>query len=378
MSVEIQGVCGIPQNCDGSGDMNMGGQCVYNQRHQRLVLLDILRVFFALLIYMFHSNMHFQCSYGLLNDFVSVGALAMTGFFMLSGYVLRFVYGERNLLGKKELKNFYVKRLLGVLPLYYFIAIFYVVFLGKETVAENLMLLPIEALGMQSTFTSLFGVTHNGGTWFISCLLLGYLIYPFLQTVIKQLDTRQKILLIVSLVGIELWAVVIRQVFHTSRLYENPFYRIMELAIGLLVADVNMTSNGKLLNVLRSWGVLAITSCVMIVGVSAVNHFYHIRDYMILNWIVLPCFVVMLFAMGSKSVKWMEKSRLLGYASKISYAFFLSQFFAWPVGRWFVELIGYNQNWVRIVFTFSFCVILSMSMYEIVQKRMLGFVQRRV
>lgn len=375
MRVEIQGAYSNPRKSDVGETMNGERQYACNQR---LVLMDVLRVSLALLIYMFHSNMHFQCSYGWLNDFVSVGALAMTGFFMLSGYVLRFVYGERNLLTKKELKDFYLKRLLGVIPLYYFIAILYIGFLGKETVLENLMLLPIEALGIQSTFTSLFGVTHNGGTWFISCLLLGYLIYPFLQTVAKQLSTKQKVLLIVLLIGIELWAVVIRQVFHTSWLYENPFFRMLELAIGLLVADVNMTSDGKLLNVLRSWSVLIVTSCVMLVGVSAVNHFYHIKDYMILNWIVLPCFVLMFFAMGSKNVKWLEKSRLVGYASKISYAFFLSQFFAWPVGRWFVELIGYNQNWVRIIFTFSFCVILSALMYEIVQKRILGFVRGRV
>lgn len=347
-------------------------QCSYNQR---IVLLDVLRVSMALLIYLFHS-MSFQCSYGFLDSLVSVGAFVMTGFFMLSGYALRVVYGERNLMDKNELKRFYMKRMLGVLPVYYIIAILYIVFLGKETFVENLMLLPIETLGIQTTFYWRSCMTHNGGTWFISCLLLGYLIYPLLQTVLKQLTTRLKILLMVLLIGIELWAVLIKNMFHTASLYGNPFYRILEFAVGLLVADVNMTAHGKLLNTLRSWGALIVTSGVMLIGVSVVNYIFQINDYMILNWIVLPCFVIMLFALGSKRVKWLEKSRLLSYASKISYAFYLTQFFVWPIGSWFVELIGYNHNWIRILLTFSLCVGFSVLVYEIVQKRMVGFLRK--
>lgn len=374
--IEMKNDCSAEKNGGISGELM---DC--NEKHicnQRVVLLDVLRVSMALLIFMFHSNMHFQCSYGFLNSLVSVGAFVMTGFFMLSGYALRLVYGERDLMDKKELKGFYIKRMLGVLPVYYFIAILYIVLLGKETVVENLMLLPIEALGIQQTFFWLSCLTHNGGTWFISCLLLGYLIYPFLQTVVKQLNTRSKILLIVLLIVIELWAVVIKNKFHTASLYGNPFYRILEFTIGLLVADVNMTAQGKLLNVLRSWGALIVTSVVMLVGVSVVNYYFQINDYMILNWIVLPCFGIMLFALGSKGVKRLEKSRLLSYASKISYAFFLTQFFVWPIGSWFVELIGYNHNWIRIIFTFSLCVGFSVLVYELVQKRMTGFLRKKL
>ncbi len=294
---------------------------------QYAVLLDVFRVSLALLIYMFHSNMHFQCSYGVLNDFVSVGALAMTGFFLLSGYVLRLVYGEKDLLEIKELWRFYLRRMLSVLPLYYTVAILHILFLGKESWIEYLMLVPIEALGLQSTFVSLFGVSHNDGTWFVSCLMLGYLIYPFMQTIVKQLSTKRKTLLIVVLMGVELYAVIIKNVFYTWWLYDNPFYRIIELAIGMLVADVNMTSDGKIVNLLRSWTVLIGISVVMFVGVSVTNHLFQIGDTMLLNWIVLPCFVIMLFALGSKRVKWLEKSRLLSYASKISYAFFFFTIF---------------------------------------------------
>lgn len=343
----------------------------------RLALLDVLRCALALLIFMFHSNMHFGCDYGFLNKIVGQGAFAMTGFFLLSGYSLRIAYGEKDLIEKSALKGFYIKRALAILPMYYTYALLYILFLGDESLRENLLLFPIEGLGLQSTFSSLFGITHNGGTWFISCLLLGYLIYPFIQTVAKQLSVKQEAFLIVLLVGVDLWAVLVSKVFGTSWIYDNPFYRILEFSAGLLVADVNKRSDGRIVNILRSWGVLFGVSITMLVSIALIQYFCHIRDYMIWNWVVLPCFVIMLFSMGSKNVKWLEQSRLLRYASSLSYAFFLFQPFVWKAGRFIVRQTGYDHNWFRISFSFVLCTVISMLMYEIVQKRFVGYFKMR-
>ena len=64
---------------------------------------------------------------------------------------------------------------------------------------------------------------------------------------IKQLTNKQKVLLIVLLISIDLYAVVIRNTFSTYWLYDNPFYRVIEFTIGLLVADIKLqTTNYKL------------------------------------------------------------------------------------------------------------------------------------
>lgn len=347
--------------------------------NQRAVLLDALRVTLALLVFMFHSKMHFQCSYGFFDVFVSVGAMAMTGFFLLSGYVLRLVYGEMDLMEKKALGGFYLKRFLSIMPLYYTFALLYLVFLGKETWAENLLLLPVETFGLQSTFTSLFGVTHNHGTWFVSCLLLGYFIYPFLQVLVKQQTTKRKVLMIVLLIAIELWATIIRRRFHTYPIYDNPFYRLLEFSIGVLVADINLGVSGKIMDVMRSWTLLIVMSVMGVAGVFLLLYLFDfdLQDYMLLNWIVLPCLVVMLFALGSRSVGWLERSKLLSYASKISYAFFLSQLFVWPIGKWFIKQIGYDDNWIRVLIAFSICLVISMLMYGIIQKRIVGMIRSK-
>lgn len=322
--------------------------------------------------------MHFGCSYSYLNDFVSVGALAMTGFFLLSGYALRLVYGNQDLIEKNNLGRFYVKRLLGVIPLYYFFALLFILLLGKESITDNLLLFPIEALGLQTTFTSLFGVTHNGGTWFISCILLAYLIYPLLQTICKYMKANHKVILLILLILLDIWGVIISNRFNTAWTYDNPFYRIVEFTCGLLVADINMEYDSKILKILRSWGVLILSLVVLIVGVSLVCRYLQYEDYMLYNIIVLPCFAVMLFPLGSLKMPLLEKSNVLGYLGKISYAFYLTQFFAWKIGAWGVELIGYNHNWTRILITFMYCVAASIVAYELIQRPIVKYIKSKV
>ena len=76
---------------------------------------------------MFHSQIHFKCSYSYANDFVKTGAIAMTGFMMLSGFVLYMSYSRKDFTKISEIKIFYLKRLISILPLYYSIAIIHVV-----------------------------------------------------------------------------------------------------------------------------------------------------------------------------------------------------------------------------------------------------------
>ena len=353
---------------------NQGG--VFAEKPNRIVGLDMLRISLAILIYMFHSRMHFGCSYSCLNGFVSAGAIAMTGFFLLSGYSLRLVYGNKNLMEKHNLGKFYLKRILGTIPLYYFFAILFILFCGEESLLDNILLFPIEVLGLQSTFTSLFGVTHNGGTWFISCIILAYSIYPFIQFISKQLSSRYVLLLLILLVFIDIWGAVICRRFNTAWTYDNPFYRIVEFTCGVLVAQMNMEYDNKLLDFMRTWGALICSVLFLFIGVLFARYFLHFIDYMLYNIVVLPSFIAMLFSLGTLKMPMLEKTKIIGYLGKISYAFFLVQFFAWSVGKWAVELIGYDHNWLKILITFTYCVLASIIAYEFIQKPVVKFANK--
>ncbi|WP_081353006.1 acyltransferase family protein [Xylanibacter ruminicola] len=163
-------------------------------RKERNVGLDLLRISLALLIFMFHSNMHFDCHYGVFDHFARYGAIAMTGFFMLSGYALS-LSSKVILTDIGSLKNFLLKRFISIYPLYYFVALAFIILLGSESFQSLALLFPFEALGLQSCFTSLSKISHNGGTWFISCLTICYLLYPLLQWIIIRLKVKEKVIL---------------------------------------------------------------------------------------------------------------------------------------------------------------------------------------
>lgn len=351
---------------------------VFAIRKRRIVGIDVMRVSLAILIYMFHSWMHFDCDYHILNDFVSVGAIAMTGFFMLSGYSLRMVYGEQNLLEKQSLMKFYIKRMLGVLPLYYIMALLYVLLFRTETLVDNILLFPIEVLGLQSTFSSLFSVSHNGGTWFVSCLLLGYLVYPFLQTIIKLLNTTQKGILLLLFIFLDIWSCVISHRFNTAWTYDNSFFRILEFTCGLIMADINYSNQNKWLKIIQSKWALLCSVMVLFVGVSVMRHYTMCNDYMAYNIIAIPCFGIMMLSFGRLRMPILERSRIIGYLGTVSYGFFLSQFFAWKVGKWTLYYSGHDINWLRILIPFMFCVIASIAMYELIQKPITKYVNLRI
>ena len=93
------------------------------QASGRVLGLDFIRISLAILIYAFHSSINFSCNYYWLDDFVRLGVIAMTAFFMLSGYSLHLSSSRRVFTKAGEIKQFYIKRLISILPLYYFVAL---------------------------------------------------------------------------------------------------------------------------------------------------------------------------------------------------------------------------------------------------------------
>lgn len=91
---------------------------------KRIVGLDYLRIYTVFVVFLFHAWMHLGCTFGKLTTFVSEGAVLMTLFFMLSGYVLGLKYKHLPM-DKLSLKNFYVKRIASIFPLYIICVVLY-------------------------------------------------------------------------------------------------------------------------------------------------------------------------------------------------------------------------------------------------------------
>lgn len=351
-----------------------------NKEKSRIVGLDIYRLLAVISLFLFHSNIHIQCNYGFLTPFINMGAIYMTAFFLLSGFSLYLTWSKRDLHDIGGIKSFYLKRMIGILPLYYAIALLYIFLLGQETPIQNLLIAPTEILGIQSTFNSLFSVTHNGGTWFVSCIILCYLVYPLIQEIIKQVKNKSRILLICVLVIILLHSPIVVGYFKTSGIYSNPFFRILEFTIGALLcsmmADIKEHRISKLL---FSWFAVIVEYAILISGVTIALKIGIPGDYMLYSWVALPMFMLLIVSMtGMSFPAWMQNSRIIGYLCEISYAFFFGQYFTWKTTMFVINKVGIDTNILRIVISFISCSLYTILLHEVIEKPAGKFLKKKL
>lgn len=96
-----------------------------------------------------------------------------------------------------------------------------------------------------------------------------------------------------------------------------------------------------------------------------------VGNYMLYSWVALPVFVLMILGLAENPFNAVKKNRLIlggvKYFSSISYAFFLAQFFTWPICREIFKRILCG-NFMHIIISIAVCTGFSILLHEIVEK----------
>jgi peptidoglycan/LPS O-acetylase OafA/YrhL len=239
--------------------------------------------------------------------------------------------------------------------------------LGEESVFQNLVLLPIELLGLQSVFSTLFPVSHNGGTWFISCLLFAYLAFPLMQEVVKQMTARTKWVVLAICTAILFWSPLVVHTFKTDSIYSNPFFRGLEFFIGVLLCSLPIRTG--IAKILATWKALLVEVLLLVAGISiAVRLNIFVGNYMLYDWIVIPLFAFMILTLASLKSPRLQNSKVLRYASAASYAFFLAQTFNTEIENWLFAACDIQNNVLQIVMSVALCAIIAVALHELIEK----------
>ena len=335
----------------------------------RLYGLDLFRVISVLVVFFFHSRMHLNCEYGILDSFFSMGAIFMTGFFILMGFVISYTSSA-----DVNVIPFYKKRFIGIIPAYWGIGLLFTIYTGigyfllapdrlSEFFTTSIFLIPIEFLALQSSFSTLFAYSHNSGTWFVSCLVFCYLSFPLFKTIIQDLKQKSKVVLLVVLIIILLYAPLVQYVCNTADIYTNVLFRIIEFCIGMLLANIVISKKYK--DILCNWMAFTVELIILIIGVSLAKIIGVPSDYMLYSWCSLPCFMLMIVTLSGIKPNNILKSKTLAYASQISYMYFFAQFFLWEPLKIVLKYCGLDDyNIIRIITSFIGCIIIAILLHK--------------
>ena len=146
-----------------------------------LPALTGMRAFFSLNILFFHFND--PKNFGWLAPAVSNGYIGVTFFFLLSGFVLGYNYGDRAESGQFRPLHFYKSRLARLYPVYLLGLLISLPILREEWTAHThsdfwlgLVLTPLMLQGWHPTLMNFW----NTPAWTLSCEVMFYLMLPWL------------------------------------------------------------------------------------------------------------------------------------------------------------------------------------------------------
>lgn len=331
---------------------------------ERYYCWDCLKIILAFVVFLFHTNIHLGLTYGLLTDFISVGAFCMTGFFMLSGAVLSLRY-EESKWNHEEILIFYKTRFISIFPLYYVVILIYI--FNKSYIIDDLLLLPVELLGLQSLFYGSFSYGSNNGTWFVSCLLICYLLFPMISIMIKGMNSR-KLLLVTFFLGVfDVYTQFIVGYFGFGELYSAPFLRLIQFMMGSIICV--LLKRKKSIRFKHSLLLYIFVETVLVIVASTIlekKEFLHNASYLqqiaMYDVVGVPAFATLIYWLGQITMNetigtWVSR------VCKTSYAFYMSQLFALKIAKKIFLIWSVSNSNVKLSMSFLICFIITFLFY---------------
>ena len=212
---------------------------------KKLYSLDLLRVIAAFGILFYHISSHCSGYFGIMDTFIATGGVFMVLFFALSGFVLYYCYDNKDLIDIRNIKAFWKKRFVTLYPCYIFITTIYLI-IHFQGWRNTIIMAPVEILLLHQYLPG--GARNfacNSLTWFLSCLVLAYFLFPFMKHILKNMKMGEKKLLLVGLWFVSSIAPFSVHFMEYEWVYNNPYFKLMEFVSGMVIADLYITNKEK-------------------------------------------------------------------------------------------------------------------------------------
>ena|ERR1700741_659880 len=353
--------------------------------------LNAIRFIAALLVIIQHIE-QLKSNFGLPNHWSNssihiIGKLGVVLFFVLSGFLITFLlFKEKEVTQTISIKDFYIRRMLRIWPLYFliiFLAFFVLPFsdfflikgFGKEVVWHNISFkLPLFILFLPNLATTFGTIPYASQTWSIGAEEQFYLVWPVLN---KKISNKWVLMFAVIFfyLGLKIFLGYL-----PSNVYLNVFRRFWDLipidcmAIGGLFALVVYQNNTFTQNIRKilfskfvQWPVLLLTVSLIVYGVNFT--YFHFEIYALLFGIILTN-----FACNENRIFSMENP-VLNYLGKISYGLYMFHPIAVVIAIRAQQKLDFFNNILLYISAVAVSVLIAALSYEFFEKR---FIKKKV
>lgn len=346
--------------------------------------LNGIRFIAAFLVIIYHVEQFkllFKLPNYIENPFISViGKLGVILFFVLSGFLITYLLlEEEKSYGTISIKNFYIRRVLRIWPLYFLVVILALLILPnfsafiipgyeKEVIHQHFS---TKALMYFTFFANLavaiYGIIpYASQTWSIGTEEQFYLMWPVLVKCIK----KHRMLLMAGVVVFYILGYFILNSAHThfipGKMYLRKFWKVFNIdcmAIGGFFAI--MLHSGKYVAFFLNKGLFYAAICitVLLMAFGVVIPHFHNEIYALLFGIIILNFA------ANKTIGISLEHRWLHYLGKISYGLYMYHILAIVMC---IKLLVYAHqlhNWLLYPASIILTIGISALSYEFFESR---------
>jgi len=299
---------------------------------KEILALTGLRFIAAFYVFVFHIHIRWPITDAkFLNNVFGQGAIGMSLFFILSGFILAYRYAD----GRTPLKSYFVNRFARIYPVYAVAAFVTLPWIGLsfgdgsisnigKAIIQGILLVITNVFLIQAWFPQFFGYWNNGGSWSISVEAFCYVFLPFLLPLLIRLSLKRLLLVVAASYALAILPGLVGFIFPDApRLvyYSMPIYRFPEFLIG--VCSYLAFRNGRADKFKPSHQVTFLVTVIVYLGIFGSS----IPNYIGHNWIVIPFITFMIFTLsnGKGFLASSLSNSFFVWLGKISYCFYSFQ-----------------------------------------------------
>ncbi|NIF82312.1 acyltransferase [Comamonas sp. Tr-654] len=336
-----------------------------------------VRFLAAFSILVFHIDMRWPLSSNVyLKNIISQGAVGMTLFFMLSGFILAYNYADNSI----NFKKYIVNRFSRIYPVYILLSIISIPWIGinfTDASFKNLFQIItlnfINLFALQAWFPNLFNYWTFGGTWSISVEIFLYVMFPLLVNLAKNFTKKHIALGVVLLCIISALPGLTTYLFSPPQFgvfYAMPIFRLSEFIIGIFLYKLYILKiRVPYPNIFLFVSTLTFFTYLALFGSELPQYIGH-------NFIVIPYIALILYLVAAEKtfISSILSSRAFNFLGRISYSFYLLQIFVllYLIDNrdFIVEMIPLLSNNILLLICVTIILIISSTVcYYYVEER---------